>query len=125
MCFHSSIVCPLIEKYKVSGDISSGNPFTWCAIPFVEATKIDLTETVDFIPFFKLQHSTWFKMESPSIRVFYLAVFMDFEFFKGYLCGVVLLSLNIIFSCYLLLLASYHPAFVNLRVWIYYLLLNQ
>ena len=39
-------------------------------------------------------------MESPTIRVFFLGTFMDFEFFEGSLCGVVLLS----FKFFLLLL---------------------
>ena len=46
-------------------------------------------------PFFiKRQPWTCFKMESPIITVFFLGAFMDFEFFQGSLCGVVLLSFN-------------------------------
>ena len=55
---------------------------------------IDLTETLDFIILFKCQPSTCFKMESPTMRVFFLGTCIDFEFFEGSLCGVVSLSLN-------------------------------
>ena len=74
----------------VSGDIFPRNSFTWCVTAFVETPGIDLTQTVDFILLFKQQPSTCFKMESPTIRVFFLGTFMGLEFFKGSLCGVVL-----------------------------------
>ena len=119
----SSEVLPLFRsfvswcKITLSGDISSRHPFTWCAIPFAEAPGIDLTETVGFILLFKRQPLTCFRMESLTIRVFFLGKFMDSEFYEGSLCGVVLLSFNIfICCCYSRLRANYYPKFVNLRV---------
>ena len=38
---------------------------------FVEAARIDLTETVDFILLFKRQYSRYFKMESLNVRLFF------------------------------------------------------
>ena len=56
---------------------------------------MDVTKTLDFIPLFKRQPSTRFKMDSPTIRVlFFLGTFMDFELFEGSLCRVVLLSFD-------------------------------
>ena len=88
---------------RVSSDISYRRPFTWCIIPFVEAPGINLTETLDFIPLFKRHPST----------CFFLGIFMGFELFEGFLCRAVLLSFNSCCCCYSLLLANYHPEFVN------------
>ena len=71
-------------KMRVSSDISYRRPFTWCIIPFVEASGINLTETLDFIPLFKRHSST----------CFFLGIFMGFELFEGFLCRAVLLSFN-------------------------------
>ena len=84
-------------KLTVSSKISSRHPFAWCTIPFVESPGIDLTETLDFILLFKHQPSTCFKIDSPTIRVFFLGTFMDFAFLEGSLCGVILISFYLLF----------------------------
>ena len=62
-------------------------------------------------PFAQTQPSTCFKMESPTIKLFFLGTFMDFGLFEGCLCRVVLLSFN-----FLLFLLFYIACKLSSRV---------